>query len=62
LSRIPLLKALPYLQYCKCCLRKPKKDFHLGLRKALLKKLDMKMPKNDLKLEEDPFLRLGKIV
>lgn len=32
------------------------------MRKALLKKMDMKMPKTDIKLEEDPFLRLGKTV
>lgn len=38
-----------------------KKDFRLGLKKALLKKMDIKIPKTDLKLEEDPFLRLGKI-
>jgi len=60
LSRIPLLKALPYLKYCKCCLKKPKKDFRLALKKSLLQKMDMKMPKTDIKLEEDPFLRLGK--
>lgn len=59
LARIPLLKALPYLHYCRCCLTKPKKDFRLALRKSLLKKMDMRMPKGDLKLEEDPFLRLG---
>ena len=40
-------------------MRKPKKDFRLSLRKSLLKKMDMKMPKSDLQLEEDPFLRLG---
>jgi hypothetical protein len=59
LARIPLLKALPYLYFCRCCLRKPKKDFRLAMKKALLKKMDMKMPKTDIKLEEDPFLRLG---
>jgi lipoprotein signal peptidase len=32
------------------------------MRKALLMKMDMKMPKTDIKLEEDPFLRLGKTV
>jgi hypothetical protein len=51
LSRIPLLKALPYLEYCKCCLKKPKKDFRLALKKSLLKKMDMRMPKTDLQLE-----------
>ena len=41
-------------------MRKRKKDFRTGLRYALLKKMDMKMPKTDLKLQDDPFLRLGK--
>ena len=40
-------------------MRKPKKDFRLALRKSLLKKMDMRMPKSDIQLEEDPFLRLG---
>ena len=60
MARIPLLKALPYLAMCRCCLKKPKKDFRLAMRKALLKKMEMRMPKTDIKLEEDPFLRLGK--
>ncbi|CDW71360.1 UNKNOWN [Stylonychia lemnae] len=58
-SRIPLLKALPYLRVCGCLLKKPKKDYRLALKKALLYIMDAKMPKNDLKLEKDPFLRLG---
>ena len=57
-----MLKALPYLHYVRCCLKKPKKDFRLAMRKALLFKMDMKMPKTDIKLEEDPFLRLGKFL
>jgi hypothetical protein len=40
-------------------MKKQKKDFRLSLRKALLKKMDMRMPKSDMMLEEDPFLRLG---
>jgi hypothetical protein len=60
LSRIPLLKALPYLSYFSCCLKKPKKDFQLAVKKALLRKMDMRMPKTDIQLEADPFLRLGK--
>lgn len=55
-----MLKALPMLRFVKCCLKKPKKDFRLALRKSLLKKMDMKMPKTDIQLENDPFLRLGK--
>jgi hypothetical protein len=61
LSRIPLTKALPYLRFVTCCLRKNKPDFRLALRKSLLKKMDLKMPKSDIQLEEDPYLRLGKV-
>ena len=61
LSRTPLLKVLPVLYYCRCRLKKPKKDFYLALRKSLLQKMEIKMPKNDLKLEQDPFLMLGKL-
>ena len=58
LSRIPVDKALPYLRLLKCC-KKDKKDFRNALRKSLLKKMDIKMTKTDLQLEQDPFLRLG---
>ena len=51
LSRIPLLKALPYLRLFSLCMKKPKKDFRLALRKSLLKKMDMRMPKSDIQLE-----------
>jgi hypothetical protein len=59
LSRIPLVKALPYLSVCRCCMRKQKKDFRYALMRSLLKKMQIKMPKTDVKLEEDPYLRLG---
>ena len=62
LCRIPLIKVLPYLYYCRCCLKRTKKDFRLALKKSLLKKMDIKMPKTDLKLEEDPYLRLGNLL
>lgn len=48
LSRIPLIKALPYLEYFKCCFGKPKKDFRLAVKKALLRKMDMKIPKSEI--------------
>ena len=51
LSRIPLDKALPYLRFFRFCMKKQKKDFRVSLRKALLKKMDMRMPKSDLMLE-----------
>jgi hypothetical protein len=59
LSRTPLLKVLPYCRFCPCCVKKPKKDFRMALRKSLLNKLNMKMSKTDILLEQDPFLRLG---
>lgn len=40
-------------------MRKPKKDFRLALRKSLLKKMDMTMPKSERMLLKDPYLRLG---
>ncbi len=59
LSRIPLIKSLPYLHYCRCCLRKHKPDFRIALKKSLLMKMEMKVPKSDILLEQDPYLRLG---
>ena len=44
------------------CLRKCKKrkpDFQHSLRTSILKKLDIKMPKSDIALIEEPFLILG---
>lgn len=52
-----MTKALPYLDFC--CRRKQKKDFRYALRKSLLHKMSIKMPKTDIKLEKDPYLRLG---
>lgn len=40
-------------------MRKPKKDFRLALKKSLLKKMEIKVPKSDIQLEKDPFLQLG---
>ncbi len=56
----PLLKVLPFMIFCKCCLAKPKKNFRNALRRSLLFKLGMKVPKSDLKIEKEPFLQLGK--
>ena len=57
-----MVKALPYLEVVFCCKRRQKKDFRYALRKSLLNKMDIKMPKTDVKLEEDPFLRLGNLL
>lgn len=46
LSRIPLVKALPYLQMC--CIGREKKDFRQALKRSLLKKMQIKMAKNDI--------------
>lgn len=45
-----------------CCMKKPKKNFKIALKKAIRHKLDIKMPQSELMIEEDPFLRLGKFV
>jgi hypothetical protein len=52
-------KALPFLEYVSCCMKAEKKNFRYGLRKSLLHRLDIKIPKSELKLEDDPYLRLG---
>ena len=59
LNEIPITKALPSLEYFRCCFKKPKKSFKFALRQSLLEKLDIRMPKSEIKLEEDPYLRLG---
>lgn len=56
----PIEKVWPFLKYTCCCLLKNKKpSFKTGLKRALRHKLAMSIPKNDLLLEEDPFLLLG---
>ena len=56
----PIVKVWPFVKYCCCCcLKKPKKSFNLGLKSALRRKLEMPLPKNAVKLEENPFLMLG---
>jgi hypothetical protein len=42
-----------------CCLRKAKPDFRAALKKALLNKMELRITKSDIQLEDDPFLRLG---
>ena len=42
------------------CVGKKKTSYKFGLKRALRSKLGLKMPKTDIKIEEDPFLRLGK--
>ena len=60
LEKIPIDKVWPFLRYCCCCLlKRRKKSFMLGLKGALRRKLDMSIPKSDLRIEEDPYLLLG---
>jgi hypothetical protein len=45
---------------CLCCLRgRRKTSFKLALKKSLRHKMDLKMPKSELAIEEDPFLLMG---
>ena len=47
---------------CLCCLRgRRKTSFKLALKKSLRHKMDLKMPKSELAIEEDPFLLMGKL-
>lgn len=50
---------LPFLKPFKKCRKAPKKDFDHALRTTLLKELGLKVPKSELELIEEPFLRLG---
>jgi len=54
LTHIPITKVWPW-----CCCKKTRPNFKLALKKSLLNKLDMKIPKSDINLEKDPFLQLG---
>ena len=42
------------------CIGEKKKSYRFGLKSALRKKMGLKMPKTDVAIENDPFLRLGK--
>ena len=60
LEKIPIDKVWPFLRYTCCCLlKRRKKSFMLGLKSSLRRKLDMTVPKSDLRIEEDPYLQLG---
>jgi hypothetical protein len=40
-------------------MRKPGKTFKIGLKKSLRDKLGIKMPKSEIAIDEEPYLRLG---
>lgn len=57
MTNVHISKVWPWFKHCSC--RKQKPNFKLALKKSLLNKLDMKIPKSDMALEEDPFLQVG---
>jgi hypothetical protein len=64
-ARHPLKKAhitqvWPFFKVFSCCLGKPKRSFKLGLKRSLRERLGIPMPKSEIKIEDDPFLRMGK--
>lgn len=50
----------PFLKIFSCCLGKPKPSFKAALKKSLREKMGLPTPKSELKIEKDPFLRMGK--
>ena len=50
---------LPFLKPFRKCRKAPKEDFDHALRQTLMKELGLKMPKSELELIKEPFLRLG---
>ena len=50
----------PFMKYCCCCLlKKRKKSFMMGLKNSLRRKMEIPVPKSDMRIQEDPFLQLG---
>ena len=50
----------PFIKYICCCfLKKTTPSFNGALKRAIRRKLELSVPKSDLRLEEDPFLHLG---
>lgn len=50
----------PFLKYTCCCFLKPrKKSFKLALKHSIRRRLEMKIPSSDQRIEENPFLLLG---
>jgi hypothetical protein len=50
---------LPFLKPFRKCRKAPKEDFEHALRSAMMKEIGLKMPKSELELIKEPFLRLG---
>jgi hypothetical protein len=50
---------LPFLKPFRKCRKAPKEDFDHALRTTFLKELGLKVPKSEIELIKEPFLRLG---
>ena len=60
LLNTPMRVTWPFLRFLCCCfLKKRKPSFNGALKRAIRRKLELSVPKSDLRLEEDPFLHLG---
>ena len=59
MRKTTLEEILPFLKRFRKCRKPPKEDFDHALRQTLMKELGLKMPKSELELMKEPFLRLG---
>ena len=60
LENTPIEIVWPFLHYICCCLTKRRKiPFMVGLKRSLRRKLELTLPDSDLRLLNDPYLRLG---
>ena len=60
LAKTPIEKTWPFLKYICCCfIKRRKASFSGALKRSIRRKLELSVPKSDLRIEEDPFLLLG---
>jgi len=60
LVKTPIEKTWPFLKYICCCfIKRRKASFSGALKRSIRRKLELSVPKSDLRIEEDPFLLLG---
>jgi len=50
---------VPPLKVFRLCCGKRREDFHHSLRKTLLEEMEIKMPKSESEIVDEPFLLLG---
>jgi len=56
----PVEVTWPFLKWICCCfISKRKKNFNFALKRAIRRRLELAVPKSDIRIEEDPFLLLG---